>query len=111
MREIMDIKSMTPEELKIRVEELGEKGFRSVQLYQWMHEKLAEDYEEMSNLSKGFRERLMKEEPLTRLEMVRVQESKLDGTRKYLFRLGDGNLVESVSVSYTHLTLPTNNRV
>ena len=98
----MDIKSMTPEELKIRVEELGEKGFRSVQLYQWMHEKLAEDYEEMSNLSKGFRERLMKEEPLTRLEMVRVKESKLDGTRKYLFRLGDGNLVESVWMKYHH---------
>ncbi|MGN0307465.1 MAG: radical SAM protein, partial [Lachnospiraceae bacterium] len=98
----MDIKSMTPEELKIRVEELGEKGFRSMQLYQWMHEKLAEDYEEMSNLSKGFRERLMREEPLIRLEMVRVQESKLDGTRKYLFRLEDGNLVESVWMKYHH---------
>jgi len=98
----MDIKSMTPEELKDRVEELGEKGFRGAQLFQWMHGKLEQDYDKMSNLSKALREQLKAREPMVNLEMVQMQESAQDGTRKYLFRLPDGNLVESVWMKYHH---------
>lgn len=98
----MDIKSMTLEELENRIVELGEKKFRAKQVYQWMHEKLASGYEEMSNLSKRFRETLEQEEEYRTLEMVQVQESALDGTRKYLFRLPDGNVVESVWMKYHH---------
>ena len=50
-----DIKSQTLEELKNTVLELGEKPFRAKQLYEWMHVKLADDFDEMTNLSKNFR--------------------------------------------------------
>ena len=54
----VDIKSMTLEELQNRFVELGEKAFRARQVYQWMHEKLASGYDEMSNLSKDLRQKL-----------------------------------------------------
>lgn len=98
----MDIKSMTLEEVKLLVEELGEKSFRAAQLYQWLHEKLAESYEEMLNLPVDFRGRLGELKPLVKLRTVQVQESAQDGTRKYLFELPDGNLVESVWMKYHH---------
>ncbi len=97
-----DIKSMTLEELKRGVEDLGEKGFRAAQLYGWMHAKLAEDYDRMTNLPGDFRKRLLDTHPLIRLELVKMQESALDQTRKFLFSLGDGNLVESVWMKYKH---------
>ena len=98
----MDIKSMTLEELQERFVQLGEKAFRAKQLYQWMHEKLASDYSEMSNLSKDLRGKLQSEEELVKLNIVQVQESAVDGTRKYLFELPDGNVVESVWMKYHH---------
>lgn len=97
-----DIKSLTLEELKEEIKSLGEKEFRAVQLYEWMHRKLAGSYEEMTNLSKTFRERLCKEYSFTKLHMVREQISKQDGTRKYLFQLSDGNLIETVLMRYHH---------
>ncbi len=97
-----DIKSMTLEELRKEVEGLGEKGFRAAQLYGWMHDKLAEDYDRMTNLPSALRQRLGEEYPLTRLELMNMQESALDKTRKFLFSLGDGNLVESVWMKYKH---------
>ena len=98
----MDIKSMTLEEMQKRFVELGEKEFRAKQVYQWIHEKLVSEYEEMSNLSKELREKLEREENLVKLNIVRVQESSIDGTRKYLFELPDGNVVESVWMKYHH---------
>lgn len=97
-----DLKSMTLEELQTEMEALGEKRFRAAQLYDWMHCQLAEDYQEMTNLPASLRERLQKEHPLTTLRPVRVQESGLDGTAKYLFALPDKNLVESVRMRYRH---------
>ena len=90
----MDIKSMTLEELKTMVAEEGEKPFRAAQLYDWMHRKLAEDYGQMTNLSAAFREKLVEKYPLTSLKLVDMQQSGIDGTRKFLFALPDGNLVE-----------------
>ena len=98
----MDLKSLTLEELQNRITKLGEKSFRAKQLYQWFHEKLAANYEEMSNLPKTFREKLQKEEQTVNLTLVQVQESSIDGTRKYLFGLPDGNVVESVWMKYHH---------
>ena len=88
-----DIKSQTLEELKNTVLELGEKPFRAKQLYEWMHVKLADDFDEMTNLSKNFRQKLKENCTLTALKKVEVQISKIDGTRKYLFALSDGNSV------------------
>lgn len=98
----MDIKSMSLEELKKSLEKLGEKGFRATQLFQWMHQKLELDYEGMSNLPKELRQQLGLSEPLVKLKLIEMQESALDGTRKYLFQLPDNNLVESVWMKYHH---------
>ena len=97
-----DCKSMLPEELKNLVAELGEKPFRAGQLFSWMHEKSVGSYEEMTNLSAAFREKLAEKYPMAIPECVQMQVSKLDGTRKFLFRLSDGNVVESVWMEYHH---------
>ncbi len=97
-----DIKSFTLEELKKEMERLGEKPFRAGQIYQWMHQKLARGFQEMTSLSAALREKLEEEYTFTALKPVRVQESSIDGTRKYLFELGDGRLVESVWMKYHH---------
>ena len=97
-----DIKSLSPEELKALAVSLGEKPFRGKQLYEWMHKKLAFDYEEMTSLSKAFREKLQENCRLVSLKPLEIQTSKIDGTQKYLFALDDGNVVESVLMKYKH---------
>ena len=97
-----DIKSLSPEELKALAVSLGEKPFRGKQLYEWMHKKLVFDYEEMTSLSKAFREKLQENCRLVSLKPLEVQTSKIDGTQKYLFALDDGNVVESVLMKYKH---------
>lgn len=92
---------MTIDELKELMTVLGDKPFRAKQIYSWLHEHLVTSYDEMTNLSKGLREKL-KEYPITALEVVDVQTSRLDGTQKYLFRLTDGNVIESVLMRYKH---------
>lgn len=96
-----DIKSMSIEELKDLMTELGEKPFRAKQIYSWLHEHLVTSYDEMANLPKSLKEKL-KDYPVTALEMVDEQISRVDGTRKYLFRLSDGNVIESVLMRYKH---------
>ena len=97
-----DIKSMDHEELKAFFVSIGEKPFRAKQVYQWMHEKQADGFDEMSNLSKNLREKLSEICEYTCLENVQTLVSKLDGTRKYLFRLSDGYVIESVLMRYQH---------
>src|SRR5699024_2012442 len=97
-----DIKSMTVSQLRDLMVHLGDKPFRAKQIYGWMHGKLAASYDEMTNLPKSLREKLKTEYPLTVLEPVDVQVSRHDGTRKYLFRLYDGNVIESVLMKYRH---------
>ena len=97
-----DIKSLTLSQLKEEMESLGEKSFRAGQLYEWMHEKLAEGYEEMTNIPRRLAEQCALRFEYTTLKTVQMQESKLDGTRKYLFALPDDNLVESVWMRYKH---------
>lgn len=97
-----DIKSLYLEELEEELGQLGEKPFRAKQIYQWVHQKLAADFEDMSNLSKALREKLRQQYTLTALNPVEVKISKIDGTRKYLFRLSDGNVIESVWMQYHH---------
>ena len=96
-----DIKSMNKEELKNLMTELGEKPFRAKQIYSWLHEHLVTSYEEMGNIPGKLKEKL-KAYPIVALEMVDEQISAIDGTRKYLFRLSDGNVIESVLMCYKH---------
>lgn len=97
-----DIKSLRLDELQEEMAAMGEKPFRARQLYEWMHRRLARDYEEMTNVPASMKERCRKQYEYTSLKKVRMQESKLDGTRKYLFMLEDGNVVESVFMRYQH---------
>ena len=97
-----DIKSLNLKELTGVVSELGEKPFRAKQIYEWLHQKQVTDYEEMTNISKKLKEELREKYPLTVLKQVTVQISKIDGTRKYLFALADGNVIESVLMRYKH---------
>lgn len=97
-----DIKSLPLEQLEQWAVEHGEKKFRAKQLYQWMHVKLVEDPEQMSNLSAAFRQKIRESCTFTVLKQVTMQESVLDGTRKYLFELEDHNMVESVLMRYKH---------
>ena len=92
---------MTVEELKGLMAELGEKPFRAKQIYSWLHEHLVTSYDEMENIPKSLRQKL-EQYPITVLETLDVQISKIDGTRKYLFRLSDGNMIESVLMKYKH---------
>ena len=96
-----DIKSMNMEELKELMVQIGEKPFRAKQIYGWLHEHLVTSYDEMANIPKSLKEKL-KEYPITVLEELDVQTSKVDGTRKYLFRLSDGNMIESVLMRYKY---------
>ena len=97
-----DIKSMTLEELKMEMERMGEKSFRAAQLYDWMHCKLASGYDDMTNIPLSLRKKLESEYPYVSLTPVEIQESRLDGTKKFLFVLSDGNVVESVWMKYKH---------
>ncbi|MBQ8279637.1 MAG: 23S rRNA (adenine(2503)-C(2))-methyltransferase RlmN [Roseburia sp.] len=97
-----DIKSLNLKELTAFVESLGEKAFRAKQIYQWLHVKQVTSFEEMTNISKSFIEKLNENAVLVTLKKEEVQESKIDGTRKYLFCLEDGNVIESVLMRYKH---------
>ena len=97
-----DIKSLFLPELQREMEKIGEKKFRAAQIYEWMHKKLAENFEEMTNLSLSLREKCEEYFELTALHAVQIQESKQDGTKKFLFELSDGNMVESVLMRYHH---------
>lgn len=98
----IDIKSLTREELRADLKASGEKAFRADQIYQWMHQKLVRGFEEMTNLSQDLRARLEERYEYVYLETVEVQRSKLDGTCKYLLRLPDGHVIESVLMRYRH---------
>ena len=102
MSDKIDIKSLNQKELISFLEELGEKAFRAKQIYQWIHEKRVDTFEEMTNISKKLIETLNEKAYLTSLKKEEVQISKLDGTRKYLFLLEDGNVIESVLMRYKH---------
>ena len=84
------------------MEGLSEKPFRAKQIYEWLHKKQTDSFQEMTNLSVSLREKLERNCSVMSLKVVEVQTSKLDGTQKYLFALPDGNVVESVLMKYRH---------
>ncbi len=95
----MNIKSMTLPELTAQLKELNQPAFRGKQVYTWLH-KGVRGYEEMTNLPKTLREMLAEKFPIYAPQVVRKQESKKDGTIKYLWQLSDGNCVETVLMRY-----------
>ena len=98
----MDIKSLYIDELIGEMKKLGQPEFRGKQLFEWLHSKQATSYDEMTNLPKDLREDLKEKYPLTVLEEVDSLHSQEDSTVKYLFKLHDGNIIESVLMKYKH---------
>lgn len=97
-----DIRAYNYDELKDEIAALGEKPFRAKQIYEWLHVKLADEFDEMTNLSKSLREKLEEQYVILPVKMLERQVSQIDSTNKFLFQLHDGNVVESVLMKYKH---------
>ena len=96
-----DIKSMTQEELGSFLKSLGQPAFRAKQVFIWLHRGVT-SFDEMTNLPKTLREPLAQTSHITAPFVARRQESKLDGTIKYLWELADGSCIETVLMQYHH---------
>ena len=96
---IPHLKSMTQAEIGEVLKTLGQPAFRAKQVYTWLH-KGVRSYDEMTNLPKSLRDLLAEKYPINPPEVIRRQESQKDGTIKYLWRLSDGNCVETVLMRY-----------
>lgn len=97
-----DIRSLSYEELAAETESLGYPRFRTAQIFSWLHNKTVISFDEMTNLSKSVREQLKEKYTLQNCEIETKLVSKIDGTVKYLFKLHDGEFVESVVMKYKY---------
>ena len=97
----IDIKSMYQEELESALKSLGYPGYRGKQIFKWLSSG-ARNFDQMLNLPSTLRKELSSKFYITAPEIVRKQVSKLDGTVKYLWKLSDGNCIESVVMKYEH---------
>lgn len=98
---MINLKDLTYDELTDFVKTQGESAFRGGQIFSWLHKGVSE-IDEMSNLSKAFREKLKEKAFISSPQIVVKKKSKLDGTIKYLFELSDGNCIETVVMKYNH---------
>lgn len=98
---MIDLKDLTFEELEEFLVGMGEKKFRAKQIFAWLHRGVT-SFDEMTDLSVALRRKLAEVSFVSTAEIERLLVSNIDGTRKYLFRLGDGNMVESVAMYYKH---------
>lgn len=97
-----DIRSMNLDELKEELATLGEKSFVASQIFSWLHKHLASSFDEMTNISKNLREKLKKNYYISDCTIEKKLVSVYDETVKYLFRLTDGELIESVVMKYKY---------
>ncbi len=95
------IYNYTLDELKNRMVELGEKPYRALQIFEWLYRSRVSSFEEMTNISKKSIDKLKENFTIDILEIDKLQISK-DGTRKYLFKLKDGNFIESVLMRHNY---------
>ena len=98
---MIDLKSMTLEELNAFFKEMGQPAFRAKQVFRWLYRGVT-SFEEMTDLSKGLREQLEARCFITAPKVARKQVSAIDGTIKYLWELADGNCIETVLMRYQH---------
>jgi 23S rRNA (adenine2503-C2)-methyltransferase len=92
-----DLKNLSLDELESFIAGCGKERYRARQIFKWLYQKDATTFGEMSNLSKEFRSELERTAHLSSL-VPEVVEVSMDGSRKYLFRLADGNAIESVLI-------------
>ena len=98
---MINLKDLTFEELKSFIVETGEKPFRAKQIFAWLHRGVT-SFDEMTDISAKLKEKLAEKSFISTLKIARRLESKIDGTKKYLFELEDGNYIESVVMYYKH---------
>lgn len=98
----IDILSLFPEELEEQIVAMGEKKFRAKQIFEWLHVKRVATFDEMTNLSVQLRNKIKEKFCLKSLFVVKKLESNTDNTVKYLYRLPDGNHIESVIMEYSY---------
>ncbi|MEG0664167.1 MAG: 23S rRNA (adenine(2503)-C(2))-methyltransferase RlmN, partial [Clostridia bacterium] len=98
----IDIKSLSYEQLNLYLNEFGEKPFRTKQIFKWLHEKNILSFNEMTNLPKNLIEKLNNKFFLTILKTELILKSKIDNTIKFLFKLSDGQCIESVLMEYSY---------
>ncbi|KPU28270.1 ribosomal RNA large subunit methyltransferase N [Caloranaerobacter sp. TR13] len=97
-----DLKSLTLDELKDLFKNIGEKSFRGKQAFSWIHHRMIDSIDDITEFSKTLRDKLNYEYKITKLQIVKRFDSKIDETKKYLFLLEDGNIIESVMMKYKH---------
>ncbi len=98
----IDIKSLNLAKLKEEMALIGEKAFRAGQIYDWLHKKFVTSFDEMTNLSASLREKLSERYEVVNVVLADIRTSKIDETKKFLFELNDGNIIESVWMKYQH---------
>jgi len=98
----IDLKSMTLEELQDYIVSINEPKFRAKQIFQWLHQKRVNSFDEMTNLSKDLRAKLEENTKISNLKIVEKHQSAKDGTVKYLFALDNDNVIESVLMRYSY---------
>lgn len=97
-----NIKDYNLEELKQELISIGEKPYRAEQIFKWIYQENVSNFDQMTNLSLELRQKLKDTFTLCIYNILRKQESKTDGTKKYLFDVLDGNAIESVLMKYHH---------
>lgn len=100
--EKIDIRSLRPEELKEEMQSLGLPSYRADQIFKWLHQKEVASFEEMTNVSKQQISELNEKYEIRSCEIEKKSVSEIDGTIKYLFRLNDSELIESVLMKYKY---------
>ena len=96
-----NIKDYNLDELKEELIKIGEKSYRAEQVFKWLYQEEVTSFDDMTNLSLELREKLKKEFTLNNFKILKKQES-VDGTKKYLFDVLDGNAIETVLMEYHH---------
>ncbi len=96
-----NIKNYDLDDLKIKLEKLGEKKYRAEQIFNWIYKEKVTSFDEMTNLSIELRSKLKENFDMHNFKIITKQESK-DGTKKYLFDVLDNNAIESVLMQYKY---------
>ncbi len=97
-----DLRSLNYEQLLQAVLQLNEKKFRAEQIYGWLHKKCVDEYAGMSNVPESLKQKLSEQYEIYTVRPMQVLTSQIDGTKKYIFGLHDGNVIESVFMRYEH---------
>ena len=97
-----DIRALTYEGMSDLIQSLGEKSFRAGQIFGWLHDKKADDWSMMSNVPKSLIDKLKEQYDIYKVEPADIKISEIDGTRKYIQQLHDGNVIESVLLKYDY---------